>query len=554
MANTSILNAFERMWQHITIALNNKSDANHNHDDVYYQKVEIDNKLESKADVSDIPDALSDLTADSTHRTVTDEEKATWDAKSDFSGNYNDLTNKPSIPSIEGLATETYVNDVTSEFVKKVDGKDLSTNDYTTNEKTKLAGIEDGAQVNTVIGVKGDSETSYRTGNINITKANIGLENVDNTADAEKRVSHAVTADSATKATQDASGNVITSTYETKADAQATKDTLAAVKEDVDTFFKDADLTEHAKDTLKEIQEYIDSDVQAAAAMAESIHGKANKEHDHTVADITDLTVTAAELNYVDGVTDNIQTQLDGKADSDHTHVVSWGDVTDKPFINEGGDTLTWDGDMTGRLCVDTSYDDVTCYNVYVSDAVPTMDDLSGGATITLSDGSEVTASYCRKTGNTMYMGPDKYSLYVYIALDDNADDLGINLPQAGVYFGFGECTPGVYTTSLTISGYTGFATEKLELSCLPEHTHEASEVGIEHMLYVGNDEPVGAKVGDVWIDMDDDTGSSGGGMSEEDVEEIIAAITPASIGAPTVAEMNAAISAAIGAALEASY
>ena len=61
-----------------------------------------------------IPDALSDLTADSTHRTVTDAEKATWNAKSNFSGSYNDLTNKPSIPSISGLATETYVDEAVS--------------------------------------------------------------------------------------------------------------------------------------------------------------------------------------------------------------------------------------------------------------------------------------------------------------------------------------------------------------------------------------------------------------------------------------------------------
>ena len=59
----------------------------------------------------DIPSALSDLTADSTHRVVTDTEKATWNAKSDFSGSYNDLTDKPSIPSISGLATETYVDE-----------------------------------------------------------------------------------------------------------------------------------------------------------------------------------------------------------------------------------------------------------------------------------------------------------------------------------------------------------------------------------------------------------------------------------------------------------
>ena len=42
-----------------------------------------------------------------------------------------------------------------------------------------------------VKGVKGNSESSYRSGNVNITKANIGLGNVDNTSDANKPVSTA---------------------------------------------------------------------------------------------------------------------------------------------------------------------------------------------------------------------------------------------------------------------------------------------------------------------------------------------------------------------------
>lgn len=57
-----------------------------------------------------IPDALADLSSDATHRTVTDTEKETWNAKSNFSGNYNDLDNKPTIPSIAGLATEDYAD------------------------------------------------------------------------------------------------------------------------------------------------------------------------------------------------------------------------------------------------------------------------------------------------------------------------------------------------------------------------------------------------------------------------------------------------------------
>ncbi len=42
-----------------------------------------------------------------------------------------------------------------------------------------------------VAGVKGNAESAYRTGNVNITPANIGLGNVDNTADASKNVASA---------------------------------------------------------------------------------------------------------------------------------------------------------------------------------------------------------------------------------------------------------------------------------------------------------------------------------------------------------------------------
>ena len=75
--------------------------------------------------------------------------------------------------------------------VDKVTGKGLSTNDFTDTLLSKLNGIESGAQVNTVTGVKGNAEASYRTGNINITKANIGLGNVDNTSDVNKPISTA---------------------------------------------------------------------------------------------------------------------------------------------------------------------------------------------------------------------------------------------------------------------------------------------------------------------------------------------------------------------------
>lgn len=41
-------------------------------------------------------------------------------------------------------------------------------------DKTKLNGIAAGAQVNSITGVKGNAETNYRTGQVNITPANVG--------------------------------------------------------------------------------------------------------------------------------------------------------------------------------------------------------------------------------------------------------------------------------------------------------------------------------------------------------------------------------------------
>lgn len=138
MANTSILSAFERMWQHVVAALGTKADSNHSHDDKYYTETEIDLKLSGLASSDNITSAIS------THNSATD-------AHSDI------------------------------------------------------------------------------------------------------------------------------------------RATLAEVKEDVDTFFKDATLSAAAKDTLKEIQDYITSDVEAAAAMTASINNKAEKEHGHAIAEITGL-------------------------------------------------------------------------------------------------------------------------------------------------------------------------------------------------------------------------------------------------------------------------
>ena len=70
-------------------------------------------------------------------------------------GDYDDLSNKPDLGV---YATKTELEGK----VDKVEGKQLSTEDYTTEEKDKLSGIEDGAQANTVetVSVNGGTKAS----------------------------------------------------------------------------------------------------------------------------------------------------------------------------------------------------------------------------------------------------------------------------------------------------------------------------------------------------------------------------------------------------------
>ena len=70
------------------------------------------------------------------------------------------------LPKVENLSpAEMPVSDaqaiINASKVTKVTGKGLSTEDYTTVEKSKLSGIAEGAQVNTVTGIKGNAESTY---------------------------------------------------------------------------------------------------------------------------------------------------------------------------------------------------------------------------------------------------------------------------------------------------------------------------------------------------------------------------------------------------------
>ena len=136
-------------------------------------------------------------------------------------------------------SSATQVNTALGNKVDKVSGKGLSTNDYTTDEKNKLSGIANGAEVNqnafsnikvgsTTIEADGKTDTleisgsgivtitadatndkitisasnavtsvAGKTGAVTLVKGDVGLGNVDNTADANKTVKAATSAQTA---------------------------------------------------------------------------------------------------------------------------------------------------------------------------------------------------------------------------------------------------------------------------------------------------------------------------------------------------------------------
>ncbi len=260
--------------------------SSHTHDDRYYTETEIDSKLSSKANTSH------------NHNSAYDTKGAAADVQ-------------------ENLNTVSDTLDV------HIDNLDIH---FTAAERTKLSGIAAGAQVNTITGVKGNSESAYRTGNVNITKANIGLGNVDNTADANKSVKYATSAGSATKATQDSNGNTISSTYETKSDASAKLASAKTYADNVGATIKNDLLNGagSAYDTLKELGDLIDDNTDAIDALETVAAGKANKTHTHAISDVT-----------------NLQSTLNNKSDSNHTHnsIISRGNTqaeteTTRPSVN----------------------------------------------------------------------------------------------------------------------------------------------------------------------------------------------------------------------------
>lgn len=124
--------------------------------DKYVTDPKLVEVLKDYALKTEIKTMLSEMVEDETHRTVTDAEKTSWDSKAEktdiptkLSELENDETFKTETEIKALIQTEAPKQDLSgyakttdlSSYVKKVDGKGLSTNDYTDAAKAKVDAI-----------------------------------------------------------------------------------------------------------------------------------------------------------------------------------------------------------------------------------------------------------------------------------------------------------------------------------------------------------------------------------------------------------------------------
>lgn len=275
---------------------------------------------------------ISDLTATATELNYMD--GVTSNVQTQLDGKAPS-THSHTVSQITGLTTSVeelnYVDGVTSGIQAQLDGKAATGHKHAISDVTNLQSALDAKAAQTSL----NTHTSDKVGHItSAERTNWG---------AAYTHSQAAHAPSNAEKNQNAFSNVkignATIEADTSTDTLVLSGTNITIAPDVTTdgiAFSVADGSTSVKGLVK-LEDSVTSTSTTTAATPKSVKSaydlassaksiaddKADKSHKHTVSDISNLTATATELNYVKGVTSSIQTQLDGKADKSHTHTIT---------------------------------------------------------------------------------------------------------------------------------------------------------------------------------------------------------------------------------------
>ena len=142
---------------------NNKSDFSGSYNDltnkptiptVDVTKAYVDGEVSKKADKSHTHNELHSHSNKTVLDGITSSKVNEWNNKSTFNGDYNSLTNKPVIPSTEGLATESYVQAKIAEA--SLSGGEVDLSGYATEEYVNIKVAENTDKI-TVLNDKVDN-------------------------------------------------------------------------------------------------------------------------------------------------------------------------------------------------------------------------------------------------------------------------------------------------------------------------------------------------------------------------------------------------------------
>lgn len=215
------------------------------------------------------------------------------------------VTNKP-LSAAQGVAIKASLDSLSSNKVDKVDGKGLSTNDYTTAEKNKLSGIAAGAEVN---------QNAFS--NIAIGTTTVVADNKTDTVTfvgSNVTISGDATNDKVTFSVADGTTSV-KGLVKLEDSTSSASTTTAATPNSVKSAY---DLANTAKANAATAQTKANSAYDLAGT-------KANATHSHAISEVTNLQSSldsksdTGHTHTIANIT-NLQTALDGKAASNHTH------------------------------------------------------------------------------------------------------------------------------------------------------------------------------------------------------------------------------------------
>ena len=160
-----------------------------------------------------------------------------------------------------------------------------------------------------------------------LTNGNVYLNSVEN---GEITSSHKISGSGATTVTTDTSGNIIISSTDNNTTYSAAGSSLGLVKSGGDVTISSGVITvnddshNHTISNIDNLQTSLDSKQNTITGGATTITSSNLTASRALMSDssgkVSVSAVTSTELGYLDGVTSNVQTQLDGKSNTSHTH------------------------------------------------------------------------------------------------------------------------------------------------------------------------------------------------------------------------------------------